>query len=298
MQKVLVICGPTGIGKSALSIDLALKYHGEIISGDSMQIYKKMNIGTAKPDPEDLAKVPHHLIDIKELEETFSVADFQTLVRYKIAEIASRHHLPIIVGGTGLYLKAALYDYVFPQEIHDSEIYANEANHELHEKLRLLDPQAASEIHPNNRKRIIRALNIATTTDYNKSATLLKQAHVPLYDVLCVGLTSDRDFVYGRINRRVDKMFEQGLLQEASEILACPSISLTAKQAIGYKEFIPYFEGRATLDEVKEKIKQASRRYAKRQFTWFNNQMDVSWFDIRGDYHSAICEELEVFLHE
>lgn len=294
MQKVIVICGPTAIGKSHLALQLATKYQGEIISGDSMQVYRGMHIGTAKPSKEELALVPHHLIDICALSETFSVADFQTRVRQIIAEIHKRGRLPILVGGTGLYLKAALYDYQFPTTQDVLPSYDHLSTQEMWQTLTLHAPHMLTTIHPNNRKRLLRAYAMFQHRQAPKKA-----ATQPMYHYLCIGLTSDRDTVYQRINQRVLAMIEQGLEEEARNVLATPNLSVTARQAIGYKEWIPYFQQQISLPEVISSIQQATRRYAKRQYTWFSNQFDLHWFDVQQPgYLEKIHQEVEVFLHE
>lgn len=298
MDKVVLICGPTGIGKSALALDLAQRYKGEIINSDSMQVYKHMQIGTAKPSLEERAIVPHHLFDIKELNETFSVADFQRLVRQKIAEVTARGHLPILVGGTGLYLKAALFDYTFPMQTNTPTTYEHLSDEALYTEVEKRNPAAAQSIHPHNRKRLLRALAIAETMRSEKITLPPKQSSIPLYDFLCLGLTSDRSYVYERINQRVETMFANGLEAEARFVLSYPGLSLTAKQAIGYKEFLSYFDNTLSLEQVKLAIQQASRRYAKRQYTWFNNQFEVVWFDVQTSFIAQIDREMAVFLND
>lgn len=286
---VICIVGPTAVGKTKLSIELAKQLNGEIISGDSMQIYKTMDIGTAKATIEERAGVIHHLIDEKNPDEPYSVAEFQKTVRAKIDEIKSRGNLPIIVGGTGLYIKSVLYDYEFAGESEtkevDDEKYQMFDNEALHQKLVAVDKEAAQAIHPNNRKRVIRALEIFETSGVKKSDMIENQEHKLIYDVVLIGLTDDRKVLYERINKRVDKMFEEGLIEEVKALFDA-GISQTAQsiRAIGYKEVYDYFNGLISLDECKELIKRNSRRYAKRQYTWFNNQMDVKWFDVNVNH--------------
>lgn len=300
---VLCIVGPTAVGKTKLSIALAKRLNGEVISGDSMQIYRTMDIGTAKVTPEEQEGVPHHLIDEKNPDESYSVAEFQKTVRQKIAEIKSRGKLPIIVGGTGLYIKSVLYDYEFagesqPKEV-DDEKYAHLSNEELHARLMAVDEAGAKEIHPNNRKRVIRALEIFETSGVKKSEMIDRQEHQLIYDAVLIGLTDERDVLYERINQRVDCMFETGLVEEVKSLYD-QGISQIAQsiRAIGYKELYDYFNGFITLEECKDLIKRNSRRYAKRQYTWFNNQMDVEWFKVNINQFSNTINEVESFLKE
>ncbi|MCW1242653.1 MULTISPECIES: tRNA (adenosine(37)-N6)-dimethylallyltransferase MiaA [Bacillus] len=288
-EKVAVIIGPTAVGKTKLSIDLAKALNGEIISGDSMQIYRTMDIGTAKVTKEEMDGIPHYMVDIKNPEESFSVAEFQERVRKHIREIAERGKLPIIVGGTGLYIQSVLFDYQFTDDAGDAiyreqmEKLALERGVEyVHKKLQEVDPESAERIHANNVRRVIRALEIFHTTGEKMSEQLEKQENELLYDVSLIGLTMDREMLYDRINLRVDLMMEQGLLEEVKglynrEIRDCQSI-----QAIGYKEIYDYFEDRVSLEEAVSQLKTNSRRYAKRQLTWFRNKMDVTWFDVTG----------------
>ncbi len=285
-EKLVVLIGPTAVGKTKTSIELAKQFNGEIISGDSMQIYKGMDIGTAKITSEEMDGVPHHLLDIKEPDEAFSVAEFQQLVREKIREIHQRGRLPMIVGGTGLYIQSVIYDYKFSDVPGDDayrrllEQQADDHGYEaLYEKLQDIDPAAASNIHPNNVRRVIRALEIYHCTGKTMTEYQSEQEHELLYDVAIVGLTMDRDLLYERINRRVDIMVKDGLLEEVKQLYDKGLRDVQSIQAIGYKEIYEYFDGNVTLEEAIENLKQNSRRYAKRQLTWFRNKMDVHWFD-------------------
>lgn len=302
-QKVLVLIGPTAVGKTKLSIQLAKRYNGEIISGDSMQVYKTLDIGTAKITKEEMDGVVHHLIDIKEPTEEFSVAEFQKLVREKIDEITSRKKLPIIVGGTGLYINAVLQDYQFADSKKDTKLrssleqLASEIGEEqLYQKLLELDPQTAQTIHPNNKRRVIRALEVYYTTDKTVSEIQAKQKEEELYHSLIIGLTMDRELLYSRINQRVDLMIEQGLLEEVKALFD-QQIYSQAVRGIGYKEIYDYLEGKATLQEATDQVKQNSRRYAKRQLTWFRNKMDVEWFDLTKSVYQPNDEKIfkEIF---
>ncbi|RIW29266.1 tRNA (adenosine(37)-N6)-dimethylallyltransferase MiaA [Bacillus salacetis] len=286
-EKLIVLIGPTAVGKTAASIQLAKKFNGEIISGDSMQIYRTMDIGTAKIHKEEMDGIPHHLIDIREPEEGFSAAEFQELVREKISEIHRRGKLPMIVGGTGLYIQSVIYDYHFTDAPGDEEYrmkLEKEAeeigNEKIHRMLEQIDPKAASHIHPNNIRRVIRALEIYHCTGKTMSGLQEDQNNELIYDVALVGLTMDRELLYSRIDFRVDIMMKEGLLEEVKSLYAKGIRGVQSIQAIGYKEIYEYLDGRVTLDEAVENLKQNSRRYAKRQLTWFRNKMDVEWFDM------------------
>ncbi|MFD0771196.1 tRNA (adenosine(37)-N6)-dimethylallyltransferase MiaA [Bacillus sp. CGMCC 1.60114] len=300
-DKVIVIIGPTAVGKTKLSIELAKALNGEIISGDSMQIYRNMDIGTAKVTEEEMDGIPHYMIDIKNPEDSFSVAEFQELVRGHIADITKRGKLPIIVGGTGLYIQSVLYDYQFSDEPGDPvyrkllEQQAEEYGVEyVHKKLEEVDLISAKRIHPNNVRRVIRALEIFHTTGQTMSDQLEKQENELLYDVALIGLTMNRDLLYSRINLRVDIMMEQGLLAEVERLYEDGVRDCQSIQAIGYKELYEYFEGEISLEEAVMALKTNSRRYAKRQLTWFRNKMDVNWFDVtNGEKNIEILEYIE-----
>lgn len=285
MKKVLVIAGPTGVGKTALSIHLAQRFQGEIISGDSMQIYRGLDIGTAKVTAAEAQGVPHYLIDIKDPSESFSVAEFQRLAREKIDEITSRGKLPMIVGGTGLYIQALLYDYDLggaPESVNQElrEHYAafatEQGNQALWELLQEKDPQAAEKIHFNNQRKVIRALEVLERT--GRSILAPENEPQKRYDDFLIGLTTERSLLYQRINERVEQMFAAGLEKEAATLRDLPNSQ--AAKGIGYREFFSYFAGEEDLLAVKEAIKQDSRRYAKRQLTWFRNRMTPHWVDL------------------
>ena len=275
MTKVICIVGPTGVGKTKLSIELAKKLNGEIINGDSTQVYKGMDIATAKVTNEEKENIPHHLFDIKEITENYTVYDYQKDCRLKIEEIQNRGNIPIIVGGTGLYIKASLYDYRFEEESIINE-YNEYTNEELYNKLLSIDPN--TEIHMNNRKRVVRALNYHNNTNNNLSSK--EKTDKLLYDVIFVGLTTDRETLYNRINKRVDIMLENGLIEEALNIYNTNIRSKAVLTPIGYKELFEYFVGNKSLEESIELIKQRSRKYAKRQYTWNNHQIPVNWFNV------------------
>jgi len=282
--EVVAIVGPTASGKTALSIELAKKYNGEIINGDSMQIYKGLDIGTAKITEEEMEGVPHHLISFKEPTEPFSVADYQKLVRAKIAEIQASGKLPIIVGGSGLYVQAVLYDFQFTEEQVDEvarKVYYEELEklgpEAMHAKLKKLDPKTAETIHPNNTRRVIRALEMIELSGVSKAAEAQNRGEVPLYNhvILGLGQNMSREELYDRINRRVDLMMEKGLLEEVKGLWQQNIRGVQSIQAIGYKELYDYLDGKCSLEEAIDSLKQNSRRYAKRQLTYFRNKMDI-----------------------
>ncbi|MEK4970311.1 tRNA (adenosine(37)-N6)-dimethylallyltransferase MiaA [Cytobacillus sp. FSL R7-0696] len=286
-EKIIILIGPTAVGKTKTSIELAKKYNGEIISGDSMQIYKGMDIGTAKITKEETEGISHHLIDIKEPDESFSTAEFQTIVREKITEISSKGKLPIIVGGTGLYIQSVLFDYQFSNAPSDDDFRYHlekrakvEGNVCIHKELQVVDPVSAGKIHPNNIRRVIRALEVYHCTGKTMTEWQSKQELESVYNAAVIGLTMDRDLLYKRINQRIDMMMDNGLLEEVRGFCDKGLQNCQSMQAIGYKEFYPYFDGLITLDEAVDQLKQNSRRYAKRQLTWFRNKLDVSWIDM------------------
>lgn len=284
-MKVIAIVGPTAVGKTSLSIDLAKRFNGEIISGDSMQVYRGLDIGTAKVTVEEMEGIPHHLIDVRDIDERYSAADFQKAARQAIQEISQRNKLPIIVGGTGLYIQSLLWDFKLGSEGEpedDSlrekyEAFAEKnGNQALWKKLQIVDSLAAEKIHYNNRKKIVRALEVFELTGHS----ILKPKDRPkkLYDSFLIGLNTDRAVLYQRINQRVDLMVERGLLSEVEMLAKNPNVQ--AAQGIGYKELFPYLAGDSSLSESLEEVKLHSRRYAKRQLTWFHNRMSVHWFDL------------------
>ena len=289
MTKVICIVGPTGVGKTKLSIELAKKLNGEIINADSTQVYKGLDIATAKVTEEEKEGIIHHLFDIKNIEEDYTVFDYQKDCRLKIKEIEEKSKTPILVGGTGLYIKAALYDYKFEDENILNE-YNEYTNEELYNKLLSIDPM--SKIHMNNRKRIVRALNYYENT--NTTLSSKEKTDKLLYDVLFIGLTTDRETLYDRINKRVDIMLENGLLEEAKKIYDSNIRSKAVLTPIGYKELFEYFDGKSTLEESLELIKQRSRKYAKRQYTWNNHQIPVNWFSVDfNNFENTVNDVLE-----
>ena len=307
--KILAVVGPTASGKSALAIELAKRFNGEIICCDSMQIYKQMNIGTAKPDEEELNSAVHHLFDFADPKISFSCADYIPLAQEVVEDILSRGKLPIFCGGTGLYLDRFLsgaefesteVDEDFRREMNDFALeFGNEA---LHQKLREIDPKSAEEIHPNNVKRVIRALEIYKTSGRTKSEIDSEsKAFESKYDCLQIGLKyENRDVLYDRINLRVDKMMQAGLLEETKELLEAGvfEANTTAAQAIGYKELLSYFNNEKNLISAVEDLKMATRRYAKRQMTWFSAHGNVNWLVADGKNLSELCCEAEQIIKE
>jgi len=267
---VIVITGPTAVGKTELSLFLAEKLNGEIINADSTQIYKGIDIATNKE--KDLRGIVHHLYDEKDFQTDYTVFDYQKDARRIIDDIIKRGKTPIMVGGTGLYINAALYDYKFEDK--DHEEYEGVSNDELYKMLLEVDPDTT--IHLNNRVRVISALNYykANGKPYSQKA----KDEVLLYDALFIGLTADRDILYYKINKRVDKMIEEGLIEEAKELYDLKIRTKAVMTPIGPKELFYYFDGNCSLEEAVEFIKSKSRKYAKRQYTWFNNQMNLKWF--------------------
>jgi tRNA dimethylallyltransferase len=282
MDKIIIVVGPTAVGKSDLAVKLALKVNGEIINADSMQVYSELEISTAKPNQQEMKKVNHHLFSIKSVADDFSVAEFQRLINLKIKEVVSNKKIPIIVGGTGLYIRAFLYGYQFEEfSVNKTDESLEQlSNQELFDKLYKVDAKATAKIHVNNRKRLIRAIQIYQNTGSSKTDLESKQAKKPVYDATIIGLTMSRVKLYERINVRVDEMLKNGLLKEVQAVYEKSKANKTAMQAIGYKEFLPYFKKEMTLLEVADKIKKNTRNYAKRQYTFFNNQFKVNWLNL------------------
>ncbi|MEY8308981.1 tRNA (adenosine(37)-N6)-dimethylallyltransferase MiaA [Erysipelotrichaceae bacterium 51-3] len=282
-KKVIAIVGPTASGKSSLAIEAAKALNGEIISADSMQVYEGMDIGTAKIAPAEMEGIPHHLIDIQPIDQPWNVRTFQQLCRQAIDEITAKGKVPILCGGTGLYVKAALYDYEFAQE-QDEQISEKQAelekltNEQLVDLLKDKDPQALEKIHPNNRKRLLRAA-LMVKNGKTKSERENAQEHAPIYTLYIVGLKDERAKEIERINLRVDQMFDAGLPEEVKRLFQTDaSRKWNSFQGIGYKEFAGWLDGLQSLDEVRELIKIHTRQYARRQMTWFNHQMPVHWY--------------------
>lgn len=292
MDSVIVILGPTGVGKTKLSVELAKRINGEVINADSTQVYRGLDIATAKVTEEEKDKIPHHLFDIKDITEDYTVYNYQQDARECIENIISRGKTPILVGGTGLYIKACLFDYKFEKEDDSVVSYDDYTTEELYNKL--IEVDRNTDIHCNNRKRIIRALNY-----YQKNSMPLsskEKTDKQLYKTIYIGLTIERSVLYDLINKRVDKMVQNGLLDEAKYIYDTNIRSKAVMTPIGYKELFPYFEGSESLDNCLELIKRNSRRYAKRQYTWFNNQMDVSWFNVDINNFDKTIKEVEEYI--
>lgn len=267
---IFVIVGPTGVGKTKLSVELAKRLNAEIINADSMQVYKGLNIGTAKIKEEEKEGIVHHLFDIKDVEEMYTIYDYQKDARKKIEEIQSRGKNVIFVGGSGLYLKAALYDYRFKEERNHKE-YEELSNEEI---LNKINEYTKCDIHINNRKRLVRMLNKIENESLEE-----KNNSTKLYDFITIGLTTPRENLYKIINNRVDKMIEEGLIEEVKTLYDKKIRSKSILTGIGYKELYDYFDKKVSLEDAIENIKRNSRRYAKRQYTFFNHQMDVIWFE-------------------
>lgn len=302
MEKILILAGPTGVGKTKCSIELAKLFDGEIISGDSMQVYRGMTIGTAKVTQAEAEGVVHELVDCYDFDEEYNVMIFQREARKAIQAMVERHKLPIIVGGTGLYLKSLYYDYEFQEEEIDeafSSFLKERSNDEVYQMLKLVDSKACETIHKNNRKRVERAL-MRAHLGQKKSEAEEKQQHKPIYDAYVIGLTCEREELYRRIDLRVDKMLKEGLEEEIRQLIKDHDEKvwdLQSMQGIGYKEWKQYFLGNQTLEETAELIKKNSRQFAKRQYTWFNNQMQVEWFDIGNEgWHDELFMKVKDWL--
>lgn len=280
---IIAVVGPTGVGKTKLSVELAKKYNGIIINSDAMQVYIGMDIGTAKIKENEKEGIPHYLFDIKDVSVNYTVYDYQLDAR-KIMEENQDKNI-IFVGGTGLYLKAALYNYEFKREEEPPKTFDNLTNEELYDLALKKDPNM--NIHKNNRKRLVRFLNKEVSTS-SKSK--------PLYDAIYIGLTCDRKLLYERINHRVDEMFKEGLVDEVKSFYDKKINSKALSTAIGYKELFKYFDGEITLEVAKDLIKKNSRHYAKRQYTWFNNQMDINWFEVDFKNFNNTVEEVIKFI--
>lgn len=288
MNKVIVILGPTGVGKTKMSVELAKKLNGEIINADSMQFYKGLNIGTAKIKAEEKEGIQHHLFDIKEVDEYYSIYNYQIDGRKVIGDILNRGKIPIVVGGTGLYIKALLYDYNLNYE-KENNTYDELTTEEIYNKLLELDKDII--IDKNNRRRLIRAINYYKE---NKKSISDNKTNKLLYDAFFVGLTCDRDKLYNIINNRVDRMVEEGLIDEVKYYYDKKIYTKPLINGIGYKELYKYFDGEVSLETAIDKIKQNSRKYAKRQFTFFNHQLPVEWFNVDFDnFNNTIYDVLD-----
>jgi len=297
---LLVLVGPTAVGKTALSIELAKRYNAEIISGDSMQVYRGMDIGTAKIKPEEREGIPHYLIDICDPEEAFSAADFQVRASELIQDIYSRGKLPFVVGGTGLYIESLCYQYQFSEQGSDEafrkemEDYAAEyGNEALHQKLAAVDLEAAERLHANDVRRVIRALEVyhmtgQTFSEQQQGQKRGEQKQSP-YNLVILGLTRDRQELYARIEQRIDQMLEEGLLEEVKALLARElPLHAVPRQALGYKEIIAYLEGEYSYERAVELLKRDTRRFAKRQLSWFRHMQNLHWVDMDENFEEIL----------
>ena len=303
MKKVITIVGPTAVGKTALSIRLAKKLNGEVISGDSMQVYRHLDIGTAKVTTEEQAGISHHLINIRDVDQRFSAADFQSLAGEQVNEIVQRNHLPLVVGGTGFYISALVNnlalggDHFSEQSAklrqHWEEVVQQAGKQAVWQQLAQKDPVAAQQIPVNNVRRVIRALEVIQTTGQLFSQQPARQ---PIADFLLIGLNTDRQVLYQRINQRVDQMVAAGLVDEARWLYDAGGEDFQSGKGIGYRELFPYFRGEYDLSAAINQVKLDSRHYAKRQLTWFRNKLTVHWFDLVSG--KDIFEDIEDFARE
>ena len=291
--KLIVVAGPTAVGKTALGIELAQRFNGEIISGDSQQVYRQLNIGTAKATPQEQAAAVHHLIDVRDVDESYSAYDFVNEAQIAITDIVNRGKLPIIVGGTGLYLQSLLEGYHLGGQVDQEQVLVYRSKLEQLSDLELFEQidSLGIEIKEINRRRAIRALELHRFSDNPENTETT-------FDPFIIGLDDERSLIYERINTRVDKMVELGLLEEAKWLYDNYPEAQSAR-GIGYKELFPYFSGEQTLDESLEKLKQNTRRFAKRQLTWFRNRMRVKFYQISSpDYPENVIQDLALFLNE
>lgn len=295
-KKIIFIVGPTSVGKTKLSVDIAKEFSGEIISCDSMQIYKEFNIGTAKITEEEVRGINHYMIDILDGNQKFNVSEYKKMAENYIEEIYSHNSLPIFVGGTGLYLNSILYDFKFteseePNNLREqiTEFYEKNGANLLYDLLLYLDYSSREKIHKNNIKRVIRAIEVCLNTgkEFSKQCKDYENNN-DKYDYLIIGLTLDRKILYDKINSRVDIMINNGLVEEASSLYKKYGEYSQPFTAIGYKEFIPYFKREITLESCIDNIKQNSRKYAKRQFTWFNRNENIHWIDVENGYDEVL----------
>lgn len=290
MEKLIAVIGPTAVGKTKVSIELAKMLNTEIISGDSMLVYKDMNIGTAKPSSDERSNITHHLIDILEPQADFSVVDFTALASQHITNINQKGVIPILAGGTGLYVKALLEGYQFNPTPSDEklriqldDLAKKHGNQYLHDRLTAVSPDTAARLHPNDLRRIIRALEIYYLSGETVSQNKLMEQHILLYDAVVIGLTMERKLLYERINQRVDLMMSQGLVNEVEKLLnSSIPVNCQAMQGIGYKEIVKYLQKEIDLATAIGSIKQATRNFAKRQLTWYRKMPYIIWFDVKN----------------
>lgn len=292
---IIVVAGPTCSGKSSLAIKLALALDAEIINGDAFQVYKYFDIGTAKPTLKERALVPHHLFDFVDPNNNFNVKDYQEIARKTIADLEDKKKNIIIVGGTGLYQKATLYDFSFDDEDNHADMsdLALLTNEKLYEVLKQIDEKSTETIHVNNRKRVLRAIEIYRLHGKTKTSIIDSQEHKLLYDVMFIGLNVEREKLYNDINNRVDEMIKDGLVEEVTNLKTKYPESIHAFQAIGYKELLAYLDHKLTLNEAIELIKKNSRNYAKRQMTYFKNQLPMKWFDNADKAYNYVIENMK-----
>lgn len=299
--KVIVIGGPTASGKTALSIELAKKINGEIVSADSMQIYQEMNIGTAKPSEEEKQNIPHYMLDFVKPDERYSVADYKKDAKKAIRKILSKGKKPIVVGGTGLYIDSLIYEIEYPEIEMDlsyrkelEELIKKEGLEYLYERAKQIDEKAMEKISPNDQKRILRVLEIYHQTGKTKTELEKESRKEPEFDYKMFAIEMERKILYDRINQRVDKMLQNGLVQEVETIYQRYQEFPTAMQALGYKEVVEYLDGKVSKEEMIEKIKMESRRYAKRQLTWFRKNKETKWLNGQD----SITHNIHIILEE
>ncbi len=289
---IIVILGPTGVGKTKMSVELAKRLKGEVINADSTQVYRGLNIATAKVTENEKENIPHHLFDIKDISENYTVFDYQKDARLVLEKLKREGKTPIIVGGTGLYIKALLYDYDFKEETNNYD-FSNYTTKELYDKALEIDP--SMNIHQNNRQRLERFISYYLNNNAIKGK---EKTDKLLYDTLFIGLTCDREVLYERLNKRVDQMVNEGLLDEALNLFKSNIRTKAVMTPIGYKELFPYFEGTETLEKSLDLIKQKTRNYAKRQYTWFNHQVPVKWFNVDFDNFNNTINEVLSYISE
>ena len=289
---IIVILGPTGVGKTKMSVELAKRLRGEVINADSTQVYRGLNIATAKVTENEKENIPHHLFDIKDINENYTVFDYQKDARLVLEKLKREGKTPIIVGGTGLYIKALLYDYDFKEENNNYD-FSNYTTKELYDKALEIDP--SMDIHQNNRQRLERFINYYLNNNEVKGK---EKTDKLLYDTLFIGLTCEREVLYERLNKRVDQMVNEGLLDEAFNLFKSNVRTKAVMTPIGYKELFPYFEGTETLEKSLDLIKQKTRNYAKRQYTWFNHQVPVKWFNVDFDDFNNTINEVLNYINE
>ncbi|WP_188205879.1 tRNA (adenosine(37)-N6)-dimethylallyltransferase MiaA [Alkalibacillus aidingensis] len=295
---VISVIGPTAVGKTKLGIEICKRFNGEVINGDSMQFYRGFDIGTAKVTEEEAEGIPHHLIDQLSPTDSYSAASFKNDLSEKVNQLKNKRKLPVVVGGTGFYIQSAIYDFNFSDAKRDDQ-YVEAAIQDIkengvepyYEKLKQVDPVQASKVHPNNIRRVVRALEVYERTGLPMSDYEAKQSNESPYTPYIIGLDMDRQLLYERINKRVDLMMEEGLLEEVTRIYEKFGGDVQAMQGIGYKEFIPYFEEDQPLEQVVNQIKQNTRRFAKRQLTYYRNKIpDVHWYQVDPDHYLETFE--------